>query len=319
MTRSHTPAGRVIGRLRANFAFGTGVARPALILVWLAGGAVIGITGLRMGHPEIGSSSGVVSSVDRQPPDGLRLTLDTSSREFYWDDDLLHNEPDTAGVLLPDVRVGDRLEMLTDSGMNDWVEAIQSPRGTWFSYYSESVRPYTARTWWLHELVRFGLLTTAAACLLVGLVSLGNWIPRRSNRPVPAHSAPATAAARPETPPSAHSEVAPGVPDGLRQAMGVGGLSLLSAVLLEAITLGAAGAACTAPKQGWELVVLLLMPIALLAGGIATLVLGARAARGTPAGEVVAGPRALGVVCLAAAVVGGGINLYTVASWAFCF
>ena len=145
-----------------------GVASLAVILVLIAIGlALIGL-GWNFSIQGIQSHSGIVSTirVEGATYKILHLTIDSSSRDFVFSDTFY--EP------LPDVRVGDRVVILTaeSCGYGSTV-AAQSQRGIWIDSINDfGLRPFTPETWPTHEVIRWLALSLGVVFALVGAASL---------------------------------------------------------------------------------------------------------------------------------------------------
>ena len=272
----------MLARLRKDFRHGRGIATAALIPFWAIGGLALAYVGVQMGSG-VATFSGTVSSVDRHPPDGEMVAFSDGSH-FFVDDPLLHNDADTNGVLLPDLRPGDRVDLLYQDDAGRLVLELQSARGSWREY-PYGLDPFTPRTWWLHGVLQVALFVLAAAALLLAAASTLAWIPRRT--------APVAAAA---------ADPARAAPHGVDEARAAANLPYLPGVaaivaagfvaLYVTAQVGQRGLGCEAGPAA------LLVPVILVPGGIATLVMGSRAARRAGSGAPVAGPRALGVICI---------------------
>jgi hypothetical protein len=149
-----------------------GVASLALILLLIVIG--LGLIGLSWNFSLQGiqSHSGIVSAirVEGLTSKVLHLTLDSSPHDFQFSDTFF--EP------LPDVRVGDRVVILTSQtcGYGSPV-AAQSQRGIWIdSIYDFGISPFTPDTWPTHELIRWLALSLGVLVMVAGLASFLRWV-----------------------------------------------------------------------------------------------------------------------------------------------
>jgi hypothetical protein len=329
-------------RLRGAFREGTGVATPALIIVWLAAGGGMVATSLYMGSARIDAYSGTVASAQANSGDGLRVHLVGSLFDFFFSD--------ISYTRLPDIRVGDHVEILVQNEfiVNDQagapvlrVVAAESARGTWTdSIFGHVVAPFTPTTWPLHEAIRWLLLVAGIGFAALGVVSLLQWIPRRPASPgmVPERRVPESSSGAPSAaiPPASHRadddrKLTDPVLAALEEVRGraerrgagitIGWLTLAIPAIVDLVVIFVGvGNACRPtpnPVGGWGAPVLVLVPIAFAAGGVATLVLSSR--ERALSGGSQTGPRALAVIAIALAVVSVPVNLVAFVSWALCF
>lgn len=321
-------------RAIAGFRKGAGLAAPALIVVWLVLGAGLLWLGWYVGLAGTEAHSGTVMRVSLIPTfetyATLDVTIDSSSYDFFFDN--------IDFPQLPDVRIGDHVDILTQPSPEGYAIAIQSQRGTWIdTIYGDQVRPFTPRTWPLHEAVRWTALVLGILTGLFGVASLIRWLP--SGQPqlatvggTPASSLPSEVGAssevvRPESAqaPDATSEPvvetvsARSRPASIPAEVGVwvGRVTVTALPILDFISITAAyavGGRCGS-SAWWSIGVLIGVPIALAVGGITTLIFAASGAGGSshriPA-------RGLGIVALALAVVSVPINFFILMGWAFC-
>ena len=166
------PVHQRFGRLKSVFPGGTGVASLALIVAGMTVGAALIGLGWHLSVEGIQTHSGIVrmARVERGTVNILHLTLDASSHDFVFGD--IFYEP------LPDVRVGDRVVILTaeSCGYGSTV-AVQSQRGMWINSINDfGVRPFTPETWPIHEAIRWETLSLGVVVALFGMASLIRWI-----------------------------------------------------------------------------------------------------------------------------------------------
>jgi hypothetical protein len=333
---------RLTRRLRRVFREGTGVAKPALIIVWLAAGGGMVATSLYMGSAGIDAYSGTVASAQATSGDGLRVHLLGSSFDFFFSD--------ISYEQLPDIRVGDQVEILVQDqvSVNDKVGApvlsvvaAESARGTWTdSIFGHVVAPFTPSTWPLHEAIRWLLLAFGVGLAAVGVASLLQWIPRRPassgivlERPVPESSSGAFSAAMSPAPkrPDKDSKLTNPVPAAPEEARAgaqrrgagitIGWLTVAIPAIVDLMVIVVGGSNACGPRPnpvgGWGPVVLVLVPIAFAGAGVTTLVLASRD-RALSGGSQ-SGPRALAVIAIALAVTSVPVNFMAFLSWVLCF
>ena len=141
---------------------------------------------LHMGIPEVDDFSGVVQTAHAESTDGLRVMLRGEDIDYFFSD-ITYSQ-------LPDVRVGDQIQILAEAHqyvVNDQAGApvlralaVESTRGTWTdSIFGDEVAPFTPGTWVLHDVIRWGALTLGILAGAFGLLSLVWWI-RSRPRPV---------------------------------------------------------------------------------------------------------------------------------------
>ena len=143
---------------------------PIPVIVWLAAGAALVGAGVLLGLPGIASYSGAVRSADVQS-DGLHVTIDSTSREFFFSN--YRNQ------LPPRLTVGEKVVILTaESCGYGEPAAVQSQGGMlWIAYSSAAdIPPFTPDTWPVHELLRWLALSAGVASTLIGVFYLLRWI-----------------------------------------------------------------------------------------------------------------------------------------------
>lgn len=315
---------RLIGSFKRHFREGKGIVAPVLIAVWLpAAVASIGMS-VHMAVPGISSYRGSVADLSRESGDGLRIFLRGSRYDFFFSD--IDYSP------LPDVKVGDDVQILAEDGgirVDDkagrpviWGLALESRRGEWTDQvYGDEVTPFTPSWWPLHEAIQWLLVSFGLCSGVLGVASLLRWIPSRSSvlaaapalaTPLPGGERSADAVAITAGPVSAAR--------GLSRAAIAGLLTVSVPAALDLVVIVVGGAnACheNNPVLGWGFIVLILAPIVLAAGGVTTLVLASHASRlyDTPP----AAARSLGVIALVMAVIAVPVNFFAAASWVLCF
>lgn len=95
-------------------------------------------------------------------------------------------------------------------------------------------------------------------------------------------------------------------------------LALPSVLDLFVIAIGGANACHqNNPVTGWGFIVLVLVPIALVAGGVTTLVMASDQAKSQNVSPAAA--RSLGVIALVLAVIALPVNFFAAMSWVVCF
>jgi hypothetical protein len=141
----------------------------ALVVGALAVGGVLVGAGGRLTLSGIESHTGNVSSATTEPH-GLSVTIDTSSRVYFFSDTFF--EP------LPSLGVSDHVVILTGEACDYGTPlAVQSAGGQWIdSIDGGPVRPYTPYTWQDHETLRWQLLAVGTMIELIALVGLALWI-----------------------------------------------------------------------------------------------------------------------------------------------
>ncbi|HEX2714523.1 MAG TPA: hypothetical protein VHM88_20200, partial [Candidatus Acidoferrales bacterium] len=147
-------------RLIAGFSKGTGIASPALILVWFVLGAGLTWFHLHLSGAGVALASGTVTTVNSDPQFGTHISLDSSTLDFFFDS--------TDYPRLPDVRVGDHVDILTQAEPQGWAVAAQSSRGLWIdTIYGDEVAPFSPHTWFLHEILSWAALAVGIAAALL--------------------------------------------------------------------------------------------------------------------------------------------------------
>jgi hypothetical protein len=298
----------------AGFKSGKGLASPALILVWL--GVGVGATwiawSLTMAGVEF--SSGTVQAVRTDPKFGTHVSIDSSSTDFFMDS---IEFPD-----LPDVRVGDRVELLTDRQPDGWVIAVQSARGYWSAkYHGGHASLFTPGTWWLHDFIAWSLVTAGVVVALFGLVSLVRWISSTQQQSSPAIAATQAELLQPQVvaralPPEPGLTIPKSAPLRFNRAsvaVVIGVVCVTIAPLLEVVGVSAGLGSCS--NVGATTPLLIAITTGVLCGGVAVLVLAA-----TTAKEIVrrATARRLGVVALLIGGITVPVNFVVIGLSAFC-
>jgi hypothetical protein len=311
-------------RLLTDFKRGTGLSSPTLILVWLGMGLGIMWWSWYTSLGGIESYSGNVRTVTADQFD-MYVTIDSSPFDF---------EISPFGFSpLPDIRVGDHVDILTSSSVqgagyaNAEVAAIQSQRGTWIDSKSggHDVAPYTPGTWPLHEAVRWAALVVGILVAGFGLASLVRWM----KQPASGRQAVASGTAAdgldfvmeadrtgdvPSQSPSQASTTESLPPaDPSANGVVVGILTVLGSSAVEVIGVMAEFSGCSG-YQAFD-VMLALATVGLAVGGTATLVLAARGAQGSPQR---AAARRWGIVGVVIAVISLPINVLVIGLSGFC-
>lgn len=151
-------------RLIAGFRKGIGPASPSLVFVWLAIGA--GLIWLQWGMSLAGieSFSGNVTNVITNGKFGTHITIDSTSRDFYFGS--------VDFPQLPEIRVGDHIDILSRPQPDGSPVAAQSQRGTWIdASYGDELAGFTPQTWAVHEVLRWSVLALGLVVLLFGAAS----------------------------------------------------------------------------------------------------------------------------------------------------
>ncbi len=314
-------------RLLGDFKSGRGLASPSLIVVWLALGAGLIWLQWNMSFAGIESYSGNVKTVSTDPQFGTHVTIDSSSIDFFFDS--------LGFAQLPDIRVGDHIEMLTEPlpqgyGIAEAV-AVDSQRGAWVStIYGRDIAGFTPQTWALHEVLRWSALALGVLIALFGAASLVRWIPSTQARAQNGRGsaiAPASVSESPgaateldaQPPPLVHdtpvASAPPSVPSSDRADLGVwvGGVTVTALPFLEVVGVFSAFGSCA--SYGFNDGLLIAITIALFAGGISTLILAASSATGSPRRAVA---RRLGMVAVVMAVASVPVNAFLVLLSGFC-
>ena len=318
---------------KADFRAGTGPAKAPLIVPWMVGAAVLIGLSLYMGSAGIEARSGTVGTITSDLRFGMHATLVSSSEDFFFDD--------IDFPQLPDIRVGDQVDILTVPQPTGWAIAVQSQRGTWVSIYHDAAAPFTPVTWPVHEGIRWLALTLGFLAALFAAASLIRWLasrprsvtpivgtaqstvapdmtvasevvpPVQPTEPRPAGSAglsvpERSVAARFERPRPASDGVgrtghAP-VSDRALVAVWIGGVTVAAFPILEFIAF--AGQRCPVPSYMY--VLLAAIPIAVASGAISTLLLASRSTGASP--ERAHAARKFGIIAIVIAVASAPVN-----------
>jgi hypothetical protein len=299
----------------AGFRAGSGLASPALILVWLALG--VGLIWLQwnMGLAGVEEHSGIVKAVTVDPAFGMHVKIDSSSIDFFFGS--------TEFPQSPDIRVGDHVDVLSESApLPGWADAAQSQRGTWIAtIHGDEVAPFTPATWPLHEAMRWSALALGILVAAFGVTSLIRWVPstRRHATPVRGTSLsnlqsqdaasrvaigpePAQALDTSERVQDASLTLPRQVRDPARVGVWVGVFSVIALPIIDFVGISTAGPCALAWWADW---VFKGVPILLALGGITSLILASLSTSGSvhrlPA-------RVLGIIALAMALLSIAIN-----------
>jgi hypothetical protein len=314
-----------MSRLVTSFRKGAGLASPALIVVWLALGAGLLWLQWAMSSSEIVLYSGNVKAVSTDPQYGTHVAIDSSSLDFFFD---ANEFPQ-----LPDIEVGDHVDILTQPQSKGSAVAVQSQRGTWIQSYSQEVAPFTPQTWGVHEVLRWSALALGILAAVFGGASLVRWIPSAQIQAASSFQAPAPdpdaieeptdAAAKVEADPDANvsgesveqassSETA-SFSDRAATAVWIGGITVTALPILELIGVISGLGSCTGAGSADAL--LIAITIALTAGGVGTLILASTSQAGSPRRALA---RRLGIVAVVMAAVSVPVNVFVVGLTGFC-
>ena len=143
----------------------------SMIAFFAVGAALLGLS-WHLGIDGIESHSGIVRTAQLESG-ALHVTLDTSSRDFVFNTDLVGPPPA--------LRPGESVVILTGESCDYGTpKAVQGPSaGLWVaeSYGDgEGVAPFSPDSWPTHELIRWLTLSLGVLLALVGAVKLFRWI-----------------------------------------------------------------------------------------------------------------------------------------------